>query len=93
MATELKSVLVLGATGVVGQHIITSLMEAKPSFNRLAIFTSPSTVERKVEEIESLKRKGVKIKIGDLTSQEDVLTAYEGKPLVLIWRFSRKLLK
>jgi aspartate-semialdehyde dehydrogenase len=55
MATELKSILVFGATGVVGQRIITSLMEAKPSLDRWVIFTSPSTVERKVEEIVSLK--------------------------------------
>lgn len=89
MATELKSVLVFGATGVVGQYIITSLIEARPSFDRLAIFTSPSTVERKLEEIESLKRKGVDVIIGDLTNQEDVLKAYEGNPLVLMWRLSR----
>ncbi|GAM37360.1 isoflavone reductase family protein [Talaromyces pinophilus] len=83
MATELKSVLVLGATGVIGQYIIRSLIEAQASFDRLAVFTSPSTVEKKAKEIESLEEKGVQVIVGDLTNQENVLKAYEGSDTVI----------
>jgi uncharacterized protein YbjT (DUF2867 family) len=89
MATELKSVLVLGATGVIGQYIIRSLIEAQASFDRLAVFTSPSTVQKKAKEIESLEEKGVQVIVGDLTNQENVLKAYEGQSFVLMLRLCR----
>lgn len=82
MSTELKSVLVFGATGVIGQYIITSLIKAETCFERLAIFTSPSTVDKKAKQVGALKEKGVEIIVGDFTNKEDVLKAYAGQSLV-----------
>ncbi|EEA25121.1 hypothetical protein EYB25_002399 [Talaromyces marneffei] len=83
MSTELKSVLVFGATGVIGQYIITSLIKAETCFERLAIFTSPSTVDKKAKQVGALKEKGVEIIVGDFTNKEDVLKAYAGFDVVV----------
>lgn len=80
--SALKAVLVFGATGVIGKFITAALVEDKHSFDRLAIFTSPSTLEKKPAEIQALKDQGVEILVGDLTSKEDVLNAYAGMPSV-----------
>lgn len=78
MATQLKSVLVIGATGVIGQYIIQGFIDERHSFDRLAILTSPSTLEKKAQQIQALKEKGVEIITGDITNKEDVLRAYTG---------------
>jgi uncharacterized protein YbjT (DUF2867 family) len=77
MPTELKSVLLFGATGVIGQYIIRALIESS-HFDRLAIFTSQSTAEKKRDEIQWLREKGVEVITGDLTNEEHVLRAYTG---------------
>ncbi|OKL64578.1 hypothetical protein UA08_00580 [Talaromyces atroroseus] len=83
MTTELKSVLVFGATGVIGQYVIRALIEESSRFDRLAIFTSPSTLQKKVEEIQWLREKGVEVIGGDLTNEEHVLRAYAGFDTVI----------
>jgi hypothetical protein len=78
MARSLNSVLVFGATGVIGTFLIEALIDAKASFSRLGIFTSPSTVENKASYIQFLKDNGVEVIVGDLTNIQDVSKAYAG---------------
>jgi FlaA1/EpsC-like NDP-sugar epimerase len=79
MASELpKKVLIFGATGVIGKFIIQELVNARSSFDKIGIFTSPETVHNKLDEINSWKEKGVDIKVGDVNSEDDVKKAYEG---------------
>jgi hypothetical protein len=78
MAAPSKNILVFGATGTIGTFIIGAIVEAKASFDRIAIFTSPNTVETKKEHIGELKASGVEIIVGDVRNEKDVLKAYEG---------------
>lgn len=82
-ATNATSILVFGATGLIGSHILTALIAAKDSlsYTRLSIFTSPATLSAKPELVEELKQKGVNVLVGDITNGNDVEAAYEGKSL------------
>ena len=73
------NILVFGATGLIGTFITQQLLAAKSNFKRIAIFTSPNTVETKKEVVEKLKAQGVEFIIGDVTNEKDVRAAYEGK--------------
>lgn len=73
-----NKILVFGGTGLIGQFLVASLIQNSKSFDRLAIFTSPSTVETKADYIKSLKDSGVEVIVGDVRNDEDVLKAYEG---------------
>jgi nucleoside-diphosphate-sugar epimerase len=82
MATEQvlpKKILLFGATGVIGEYILQALKESKASFEKIGIFTSPGTVEKKKEEIDALKASGVDVIVGDVTNEDDVKKAYERK--------------
>jgi aspartate-semialdehyde dehydrogenase len=74
-----KKILIFGATGVIGKYIIQEIVNAQSSFDKIGLFTSPSTVGNKSEEINGWKEKGVNIIVGDVSSEEDVRKAYEGK--------------
>lgn len=73
-----KKLLIIGATGLVGSRITEAIVKNKHSFERLAIFTSPSTAQGKPELIEKLKKQGVEIIEGDVTKTEDIQRAYQG---------------
>ena len=75
---QAKNILIFGATGAIGSHIIDALVDARADYERLAIFTSPATVKNKSDLIAQLKSKGVEIIVGDLKSEEQVRKAYEG---------------
>ena len=70
------NILILGATGVIGKFITEQIVAAKSHFGRIAIFTSPGTVEAKKDEIEGLKARAVEVIVGDVTREEDVKRAY-----------------
>lgn len=78
--TDLKarSILIFGGTGLIGSFILNSIVDSKSHFNRIAVFTSPSTIERKRNFIESIKSLGVEIIVGNLMNENDVLAAYQG---------------
>jgi hypothetical protein len=78
-----KDILLFGATGLIGTYILQALVNAKSSFGRLGIFTSPGTIEQKGAEIQSLKDKGVEIFVGHIESEADVLKAYNGFDTVI----------
>jgi aspartate-semialdehyde dehydrogenase len=73
-----KKVLIFGATGVIGKYIIQELVNAKSSFDKIGLFTSPETAKNKPDEINSWEERGVDINVGDVNSEEDVKKAYEG---------------
>lgn len=79
-----KKLLIVGATGLVGSRITEAIVKNKDSFERVAIFTSPSTAQTKAELIEKLKKEGVEIIEGDVTKTEDIQRAYQGTLGVVI---------
>ncbi|KAJ4384459.1 hypothetical protein N0V86_000058 [Didymella sp. IMI 355093] len=84
MASEKsKRVLIFGATGVIGKYIIQEVVNAKSSFDKIGLFTSPETAKNKPDEINGWEEKGVDINIGDVNSEEDVKKAYEGYDTVI----------
>jgi hypothetical protein len=79
MSTMPQNVLIIGATGVIGQYITAAIVSAKSSFGRISILTSPKTIAEKVEEIATLESNGVQIKSGSLDDEASVKAAYNGK--------------
>ncbi|CEL10129.1 Putative Isoflavone reductase family protein (AFU_orthologue; AFUA_1G12510) [Aspergillus calidoustus] len=73
-----SNLLVFGATGAIGTYIIAAIVNAKDSFGRIAVFTSPNTLSTKATEINALRENGVEIITGDVTKKEDVVAAFEG---------------
>jgi hypothetical protein len=78
MSFKPSNVLIFGATGVIGQFIVASIISAKADFGRIAIFTSQSTYQNKPTEIQALERSGLEIIVGDVNKDEDILDAYKG---------------
>ncbi|KIW00313.1 uncharacterized protein PV09_08200 [Verruconis gallopava] len=83
MSEKSLNVLVFGATGVIGRFIIAQLVANKADFNRIAIFTSLSTISSKSPEIQRLRNDGVEIIVGDVNLDSDVLKAYQGIDTVI----------
>jgi uncharacterized protein YbjT (DUF2867 family) len=73
-----KKILLFGATGVIGKYILDALITSASSFEKIGIFTSPGTAEKKKADLDALKQKGVEVVVGDVNSEEDVKTAYQG---------------
>ena len=73
-----KNILIFGATGLIGEHITKAILDKKENFGRIGIFTSDNTLWTKSEDIERLKRHGVEIIAGSLTSADAVKEAYNG---------------
>lgn len=79
MPSQLRKILVLGATGVIGRYIVKAIATAAPtSFDRVAIFTSENTINTKKEQIQWLRDHGVEIIVGDLNDEARVREAYQG---------------
>lgn len=80
---EAQAVLIFGATGLIGSHITRSIIGSKDAFQRVAIFTSPDTVNRKAEVLKPLVQDGIEIILGDIEKEEDVRKAYIGIDTVI----------
>ena len=76
MAPKKEKLLLLGATGYIGTHILEQVIKAKESFGRIAIFTSPSTAQNKAEVLAKLQTQGVEVIIGDTSNSSDLLNAF-----------------
>jgi uncharacterized protein YbjT (DUF2867 family) len=72
-------VLLFGATGVIGKPILDQLVEAKSSFEKIGIFTSPGTADKKRDELDKLRGEGIDVVVGDVNDEEDVKKAYQGR--------------
>ncbi|KAF4637395.1 hypothetical protein G7Y89_g695 [Cudoniella acicularis] len=77
-AGKKENLLLFGATGYIGVFIIQKIIENKTSFGKIAIFTSPSTVQKKENDTKKLKSEGVEVIVGDVQKPEDILKAFEG---------------
>ncbi|KAL4997414.1 hypothetical protein BDV10DRAFT_92239 [Aspergillus recurvatus] len=73
-----SNLLIFGATGAIGSYITAAITDARGAFGRLGIFTSQSTLISKTKEINALREKGVDILVGDVTSKDEVLKAFDG---------------
>lgn len=73
-----ENLLIIGATGWIGTYITQEIINAKEHFNRIAIFTSASTLETKAALFEGFKKDGVEIIVGDVSKVEDIKGALEG---------------
>ncbi len=74
------NILVFGATGVIGEPIVDELARQKAnSFGRVAIFTSPGTLERKADTIDKFRANGVEVLVGDIGDDDQVRQALSGR--------------
>ncbi|KAL4898865.1 hypothetical protein BDW74DRAFT_189867 [Aspergillus multicolor] len=73
-----SNLLIFGATGAIGSYIANAIASARDQFDRIAIFTSQTTLTSKTHEINALRSQGVDILVGDVTSKHDVLKAFAG---------------
>ncbi|KAJ5575201.1 hypothetical protein N7450_009100 [Penicillium hetheringtonii] len=78
-----KNLLLFGATGQIGSFIVEAILNARSSFDRVAIFTSSKTAEAKSEYLENLKQQRVEILIGDVEDESAVKAAYKGIDTVI----------
>ncbi|KAK4935002.1 hypothetical protein LTR10_023870 [Elasticomyces elasticus] len=81
--SKCKKLLIFGATGLVGRHIVQQIIKGKDAFDRIAIFTSPRTVSSKSGDIADLKNSGIEILVGNITDEDDVKKAYQGIDTVI----------
>jgi len=72
-----SSVLLFGATGTIGRYITEAVLNARPAFGRITLFTSPATAGSKAELLEAWKAKGIRVVVGDVTNPGDVASVYE----------------
>ena len=73
-----KKILLFGATGVIGKYILDALVTSNSSFEKIGIFTSLGTAEKKKADLDALKQKGVEVVVGDVNAEDDVKAAYQG---------------
>jgi FlaA1/EpsC-like NDP-sugar epimerase len=78
-----QNILIIGATGLIGNYITAEIVKAKASFGRIIVFTSENTIHTKSSQINELKHSGVEILVGDITKEEEVKRAYRGLPVCL----------
>ncbi|KAL0942901.1 isoflavone reductase family protein [Colletotrichum truncatum] len=78
-----SKILVFGATGNIGLFITEALLDAKPAFDQVTIFTSRSTVENKADLLDGWKKKGAKIISGNVDDNEQVKAAYKDADTVI----------
>lgn len=83
MSSPKLSVLVIGATGNIGDFITSSLIEAKDAFSKITVFTSEATLSSKVELLNKWKAAGVHVVTGDVTNPTDITRAYSGIEVVI----------
>lgn len=75
-----SSILVFGATGVIGTYIINELAKElrAGTFDRVAIFTSQNTVDTKSNIVQNLQSQGVEVFVGDIADKDYVRGVIEG---------------
>ena len=87
-----SKIVLFGATGLIGTHILDAILGADPPFEKVGIFTSPGTAESKSELIQDLKAKGVEIHVGDFENAEDVSKAYAAGYDTIVSAFGRPVI-
>lgn len=78
-----NNILIIGGTGLIGEHISNVIVSARQHFNRIALFTSANTIFTKADFVDGLKAKDVEIIVGDIKLADDVREAYTGFDTVI----------
>lgn len=78
-----SKILIFGATGLIGQYITASILNATPAFDEVSIFTAPNPSPSKQSLLSSWQDKGLKVITGDILSDQDIKAAYEGVDTVI----------
>lgn len=81
--TTSSNILIIGGTGLIGEHISNAIVSARQHFNRIALFTSANTIFTKSEFIDDLKAKDVEIIVGDIKLADDIREAFTGFDTVI----------
>ncbi len=76
-------ILIFGGTGTIGRYITASLLRAKPAFDQVILFTSKNSTETKAPLLNKWKAEGLKIIVGDLTQNNEVISAFQGVDTVI----------
>ena len=83
MAFTPSHILIFGGTGTIGRYIVASILNAKPVFNRVSLFTSANSATTKADLLAKWKAQGLEVITGDLDSPADVAAAYKGVDTVV----------
>jgi nucleoside-diphosphate-sugar epimerase len=78
-----QNILIIGGTGLIGEHISNAIVASREHFKRIALFTSANTIFTKAAFVDGLKAKGVEIIVGDIKLADDVREAYTGFDTVI----------
>jgi nucleoside-diphosphate-sugar epimerase len=78
-----ENILIIGGTGLIGEHISNAIVASREHFQRIALFTSANTIFTKAAFVDGLKAKGVEIIVGDIKLADDVREAYTGFDTVI----------
>jgi nucleoside-diphosphate-sugar epimerase len=81
--TTSENILIIGGTGLIGEHISNAIVAARQHFNRIALFTSANTVFTKSAFVDGLKAQDVEIIVGDIKLAGDVREAFTGFDTVI----------
>lgn len=64
------NILIIGATGTIGTYITRAIINARPHFGRICIYTSAKTIHEKVRHIAALETCGLEIHAGELSDEK-----------------------
>ena len=78
-----ENILIIGGTGLIGEHISNAVVASREHFKRIALFTSANTIFTKAAFVDGLKAKGVEIIVGDIKLADDVREAFTGFDTVI----------
>ena len=73
-----QNVLIIGGTGLIGEHISNAIVASRQHFGRIALFTSANTLFTKSSFVDGLKSQNVEIIVGDIELADDVREAFTG---------------
>lgn len=78
-----KNILIIGGTGLIGEHISKAIVSSRQHFGRIALFTSANTIFTKSAFVDGLKAQNVEIIVGDIKLADDVREAFTGFDTVI----------
>lgn len=78
-----RRLLIFGATGLIGSHVLRALLDANSEFDEIRVFTSEETVKTKAVTIDRIEKDGATIFIGNLEDDEDIRRGYNGIDVVI----------
>jgi uncharacterized protein YbjT (DUF2867 family) len=83
VATKPSKILIFGGTGQIGQFITSALLSANPAFEKVTLFTSPTTASTKTNLLADWTSRGLEIITGDLTNATDLRAAFRDHDTII----------